>query len=195
MVTGFRIGQKGREREQSANQISHKLVAIMCLSWCEDDLLLCSRLQEVKLDSSWQHYKMYRDSGPHSSNCPTIKSLTSVWVKPANHWSLFQRTIITFSNHVVFKQSRTSSEVQSSQLMFSFVCSCRTFNIIFICPFVFCFVLFFGIDSIFINVSCNISKEDEILKCHWDSASWQLWTLTAVNGSLKWAVNISPFLR
>ena len=33
--------ERQREREQSANQMSQKLVVIMCLSWCEDDCCCC----------------------------------------------------------------------------------------------------------------------------------------------------------
>ena len=40
-------------------------------------LLLCSCLQEVKLDHSWQHHRVCRDSGPCPSNCCSIKSLFS----------------------------------------------------------------------------------------------------------------------
>ena len=48
-------------------------------------LLLCSCLQEIKLDYSWQHYKMYRDRGPHSSNCCSIKSDLKLFVLSCQH--------------------------------------------------------------------------------------------------------------
>ncbi len=50
-------------------------------------LLLCSCLQEIKLDYSWQHHKMYRDNNLHSSKCCSISvcgcaaSLTDSWWK------------------------------------------------------------------------------------------------------------------
>ena len=59
-------------------------------------LLLCSCLQEIKLDYSWQHHIMYRDSGPHPSNCRTIKSEQKVFVL-----SLRDRTIIEPWLHLV----------------------------------------------------------------------------------------------
>lgn len=53
----------------------------------------------------------------------------------------------------------------------------------------------FRTDSIFTCLSCNISKVDEIFRRQWDAGFEQLWSLTAVNPSLKWAVKISLFLQ
>ena len=83
--------ERQREREQSANQISQKLVVIMCLSWCEDDCCCCCCcccccwcLQEIKLDSSWQPYKMYRDSGPHHQ---TVLPSNLIWKCLFSHFN------------------------------------------------------------------------------------------------------------
>ncbi|MEQ2186537.1 hypothetical protein GOODEAATRI_029606 [Goodea atripinnis] len=107
---------------------------------------------------------MYRDSGPHSSDCGSIRSdlrlfvlsfqqettdqvhlchsseisLTAAW-KPL---ALISQTIITFSDHVVFIQSRSSAEVHSSHLdmcpsVISFIQMCSGTASMFVCQLMF----------------------------------------------------------
>ena len=72
-------------------------------------LLLCSCLQEIKLDYSWQPYKMYRDSGPHHQ---TVVPSNLIWKCLFSHFNT--KESISSSLSELLDQSDWSLQITGS---------------------------------------------------------------------------------
>ena len=97
--------ERQRENSEPIRQARSLLWSGVELMW-RWLLLLCSCLREVKLDYSWQHHRMCRDSRPHSSHvislkhsrtdqliCVTaLRSTVALKVKTQQHFTKYQTT-------------------------------------------------------------------------------------------------------